>query len=622
MRPRAEFAVLVGLMTATGICPLQICGQQSAHFQRVASFKALGGLMASAAAEGPTPGSERIYASYLYADNTLDIVAINPDTGAAEVFKNPVPGEYGARNIAIGRDGDIYFGTLPHAHFLHLDRKAHRLIDLGRPSKDEEYIWDVAFGADGKLYGVTYPDCRLVRYDPATGKLDDLGRMDSSEKYGRWIVAGRDQYLYIGIGTAKANIAVYDTSSGEMREVLPMDAQIVGTAKPYLGVDGKVYATVGDRLFALSGFSVREIPTKNPVAAINLDVLKDGRVVNLAEDGTITVLNPMTKNEKKLMIAYQGENLQLFRIGFGPDDILYGSSILPIHFVKIDIAHHKVDEIGRLGDGEIYSFLAIDGRLAMGTYAGLAPLMSYDPSQPFQPAAHGNPAFVEFTGADEHWRPQAMIAGEDGLVYVGGTAGYGQLEGPVIAWDAPEGPVRTYSGLLHNQSFVSLAQWNSNIVGGTTTEGGGGSHPTEKDAHVILWDASRKKPVWDLIPFLGATSITDLITTRTGTIYGIAIGQKQQTLFAIDPRHAQIIATEALPFHNVAYNSVALAPDGSIWGLAEEGIFRIDDDKHQARLVAPSPVPITGGFALRGNRIYFVSGSDVYCYNGVNGDAH
>ena len=117
MRPRAEFAVLVGLMTATGICPLQICGQQSAHFQRVASFKALGGLMASAAAEGPTPGSERIYASYLYADNTLDIVAINPDTVPRRYSRTLSRRVRGAKHCHRA-DGDIYFGTLPHAHFL------------------------------------------------------------------------------------------------------------------------------------------------------------------------------------------------------------------------------------------------------------------------------------------------------------------------------------------------------------------------------------------------------------------------------------------------------------------------------------------------------------------------
>jgi streptogramin lyase len=596
--------------------------QQRPEFERIASYQALGGLVASAAAPGPTPGSERIYASYLYADSTLDIVAINPEDGAAEVFHNPAPGEYGARNIAVGPAGDVYFGTLPHAHFLRLDPKSQRLVDLGRPSANEEYIWDVAFGADRKLYGVTYPGCRLVSYDPATGKLADLGRMDPTEKYGRWIVGGRDGFLYIGIGTAKAQIAVYDTRNGEMREVLPKDAQIVGTAQPYLGVDGKVYATVGDRLFGLSGFTLREIAAADKVDEIDRDVLNDGRVVHLGEDGSMTVVDPRTHRESKVTIAYSGEQLQLFRIAFGPDGILYGSSILPLHFVKIDVAAHRVEKIAQLGGGEAYSLLAHKGRLLMGAYAGLAPLMSYDPAQPTHPAASGNPALLNFAGSDEHWRPQAMIEGHDGIVYVGGTAGYGALEGPLVAWDAPNDPAHAYGNLVHNQSVVSLAVSEGGIVGGTTIEGGGGSHPTEHEARVFLWDPAQKRLLWDLVPVSGASAITDLITSKRGLIYGIAHRQGQYVLFTLDPRARRIIATQALPFHEVVYNSVASTGDGEIWGLAEEGIFRIDDATHQAKLIAASPAPVTGGFALHDGAIYFISGSSVYRYNRVGRHAH
>jgi hypothetical protein len=70
------------------------------------------------------------------------------------------------------------------------------------------------------------------------------------------------------------------------------------------------------------------------------------------------------------------------------------------------------------------------------------------------------------------------------------------------------------------------------------------------------------------------------------------------------------------------YNSVAKAEDGVIWGLAQEGIFRLDGTRHQASLIARSPAPISGGFALRGDVIYFVSGSDVYRYDGVRHHAH
>src|SRR6185437_4151107 len=123
-------------------------GQSSGSFQPIANYRDWGGRVASTVGPGPTPGSQRIYASYLYFESTLEVIAIDPETGSTVVFENPAKGEFGARNITVGPDGNIYLGTLAHAHFLKLDVKQEKLIDLGRPSSTEQYIWDVAFGSD------------------------------------------------------------------------------------------------------------------------------------------------------------------------------------------------------------------------------------------------------------------------------------------------------------------------------------------------------------------------------------------------------------------------------------------------------------------------------------------
>ena len=612
---RYLFAMLLGIgLLARAQAPLK---QDQSGFELLGRYRALGGLMASTVAPGPIPGSQRLYASYLYADNTLDVIAIDPANGEAEVFHNPAPGEYGARNIAVGPDGDVYLGTLAHAHFLHLDRHNHRLVDLGRPSPSEEYIWDVAFGADHRLYGVTYPGCRLVRYDPATHKLEDLGKMDPTEKYGRWIVAGKDGYLYIGIGTAKANIAVVNTRTGELREVLPRDAQVVGIPKPYIGVDGKAYATLNDRLFQIDGFYIRELPPTAAVKPVNPDTLKDGRTLELSEDGMLTITQPKTHAQNTVKISYQGEDLQVFRIRFGPDGVLYGSSILPIHFLKVDLVHRQVEQIGHLGGGEIYSFLPHVGQLLMGAYSGLAPLMSYTPGRPFRPAPDGNPTLINYSGSDHAWRPQAMVEGPDGLVYVGATAGYGELESPLLSWNGANGSVQLHANIIHDQSVISLTAWKQFVVGGTTTTGGGGSHPTQTDARLFLWNTHTQAKEFDIVPVPGADLITDLVTAAKGTIYGIAESRGAHTLFAFDPNTRTILSLQPLPFHDVVYNGIGLLPDKTIVGLAEEGIFTIDQTTHRARLIVPSPVKITGGFDLRDGAVYFISNSEIYRYGKV-----
>ena len=132
--------------------------QPSGTFELVGDYYGIGGQLAAIVGPGPTPGSERFYASYIYDGSTLDILSIDPDTGFTEVLPNPTQGEFGAWGMTVGPDGNVYLGTLPHAHFLKLDRKRGTLLDLGRPSSTEQFIWDVAFGSDNRLYGVTYPN--------------------------------------------------------------------------------------------------------------------------------------------------------------------------------------------------------------------------------------------------------------------------------------------------------------------------------------------------------------------------------------------------------------------------------------------------------------------------------
>lgn len=118
------------------------------------------------------------------------------------------------------------------------------------------------------------------------------------------------------------------------------------------------------------------------------------------------------------------------------------------------------------------------------------------------------------------------------------------------------------------------------------------------------------------MPVPGARSVTDLISSRSGLIYGIALNDGPK-LFTIDPKIHKVLSVQPLPFHSLPYNSVVMDQTGTIWGLAESGVFQINESTHQATLLARSPVPITGGIALQGHNLYFLSNSEVYRYNGI-----
>jgi len=581
---------------------------------RLATYRGLGGVLASTVGPGPAPGSERLYQSYIYIGGTLDLVSIDPETGRHQVFEAPVKSESGAWGLVAGPDGRIYLGTLPHAHLLRLDPATGEFADLGQPSESEQYIWQLAVGADGKLYGCTYPSAKLVRYDPATGRSEDLGRMDPVEQYARHVAASDDGFVYVGIGTSTAHLVAYEIATGEHRDVLPEAYRVTGTATVHRSDDGRVYAQAGGQTFWLDRWQV--VPVDDAARRAPANRLRDGRLVEVAK-GTVRVRDPRTGDEQVHPFRYTGKAIDVFRLGLGPDGLLYGSSVLPIHFFRVEPRTGGLEEIGRLGGGEFYSFLRLGRWLLGAAYSGDAPLMRYDPRRPFAPGrdAQSNPVLITYEGQNSAWRPMAMIAGPDGQVYLGAVAGYGLLGGPLVVWDPATDRVQSFHHVVRDQSVVSLAVAGELIVGGTTIGGGGGSHPTQTEARLFLWDPATQQKLFECVPVPGATQITDLIATPNGRVYGIAATAGRATLFTFDPVARCMVHTAALPFARAIYNSVAVAPDGRVWGLADRGIFAIDPESDSVQLVTELPERITAGFACDGHHLYFACGPAIYRYS-------
>jgi hypothetical protein len=595
--------------------------QPAGTFEAVGTYRGIGALVATIVAPGADKSHERLYASYSYGAKSFDLLSIDPNTGSAEVFHSPLGGEISARSFAVGPNGHLFLGTVPTAHLMELDTANHQIIDRGRPSPTETYIWDVTSGSDHRIYGVTFPNCKLVRYDTATQQLDDLGRLDPTEQYARSIAASSDGFLYIGIGSSKANIAAYNLATGEHREILPPSAQAPTIAKTYLGQDGNVYGAVGARQFLLKQWTATELDPAHPAPAASRSTLSDGRVLTLSDHAgqlTLSVVDPKSRKQVALPVSYQGQELQLMRIAFGPDGVLYGSTAVPMDLVRADIATHRVEEIGYLGEGEVYSFLNHGNSLLMAAYAGPTVLMSYQPQTAFQLQPKPvNPRLIHFQGSSTSWRSMAMIDGPDGNVYVGSVAAYGLLNAPLIQWNPENDSIQQFNNIVNDQSIVSLAAWNDRIIGGTSIFGGEGAHATQKEARLFIWNPKTQSKEFDIAPVPGAPRITDLIRAPNNRIYGIAghmYGVGPHTLFVFDPETRKVTKTRPLPFSSPIYNSVGLGDDGKIWGLAEEGIVSIDTESNQVELVARPPEKITGGFAMRGHELYFISGSTIYRY--------
>jgi uncharacterized protein (TIGR03437 family) len=560
---------------------------------------------------GPGPSGQRYYVVYTYPNSALDVVSLDPATGAVQVFPSPAASEQSGHTMTVAKDGNLYVGTSPNAHLLRLETATGKFTDLGRPSSSESFIWCTALGADGKVYGGTYPSAKLIRYDPATGVSEDLGRMDPVEMYGHTVAASTDGFVYVGIGYGTAHLAAYQIATGTHSDILPAQYQLAGgVTDVYPGTDGKVYASINGQYFRLDGFNITPIASSAAAPAVPRNVFADGSSVSIS--GT-TVKRASSGTTTWFPYQYTGEPLFLYRIGLGPDSLLYVSSILPFDLLQADPVLGGLTNLGQFGGGEAYSLMAYAGRLRLAAYSAYAPLLSFDPMQPVYSGPISNPTLTNFAGSDADWRPQSMIAGSDGSIYIGAQAGYGKLAGPLTVWNPTTNSVSQYT-LYDDQSIISVTEAAGYIVGATSIKGGEGSHPTATQAHMFLWDPAKASMVFDTMPISTGT-IANLVS-KDGIIYGVA----GSVFFVYDPvarqttYHARLVDSVSQQIFTPLASSMAVGADGNLWGLADLGIFKIDLKTYTGTVVAQPPESITSGFAMDASNIYFASGSSLYSY--------
>jgi streptogramin lyase len=451
-------------------------------------------------------GGESLYFNFNQLSGLLFLVQVNPETGEARQFN--APQGPGAWAFIAGADQKIYLGTWDGALILRFDpaQPDKGLQVVGKPSTTEDYLWQFDTSKDGKLYACTYPNAKLVRFDPATEAMEDLGRMHATEMYARSVAVGPNGKVYLGIGTEKGDLVVYDPSTRKHRSILPEGLKgekgwsTVGVSRR---ADGQVYAEFGPNLMRLDDETatiVERGPERLPLK------FKNGREVVAYGRGTFSIKELASEKVVERTFKYEGAGDHIFMVGLGPSNCVYGSTAMPLEVFRHDPGTGRSEHLGAMPGGEVYSMIEHQQKLFLCYYGG-AIMNLYDPAKnfwKFGSTPDCNP--VSFGGiGDGHLRPRAMIRGPGKLIYIGSEPPYGQLGGALAAWDPEQNrTVENYRNLVTNQSIASLA-WESRsglIFGGSGNYGGGGTRPVEKEAKFFAFDPKRKDKVFEcsLVP--------------------------------------------------------------------------------------------------------------------------
>jgi len=623
-----------------------------------AEFQDLGIPVRKAGLMGILPGPDnkgeitKLYFSFYQDKGTLFLLQIDPLTDETKQFEAPVGA--GAYAFIIGPDNKIYLGTWEGGHILRFDPKQEDkgIEVLGKPSKTDSYIWMFTIGKDGKLYGGTSGNAGLISYDPEKNEMQDLGRMDPTEQYNRKVATGENGWIYCGIGLVRASIVAYNPLTGRHQLAIPehiINQTVSGTfGAVWNGVDGRAYGRLdygsSDRVdshyYLLKDGKAKEIREKDAVLnapktlnghvwrylrneladqLIETRMLKDGYILSDAsEDGWYTLYHPETKSTLRKTFQYTSGGLRIFTLGQSADGIIYGGTALPLQFFWYNPKTGVTDNPGNPTsvNGQIHSFASLNDKLYIGAYphAWLS-IYDIDKQWNYGTMPENNPYGFGPIG-DGHMRPQAMIAGRDGRLYIGSIPSYGQFGGALGVYDPKkEAVVENYRHLIPNQSIVALTQEpvSGFIFGLSYVIGGGGTNPIEKDAHLFAWDPIKQKKVLDIAPFPGRGR-TYSITNADRKIF--AIFGDPWVLLVYDTVKREIVHRAEInkSFGRPLVNSLGQHTDGLIYGLADYVIFTINPKTYEVREFARTgPRPnrvLTCGWAINDTGIYF--GSDAH----------
>jgi streptogramin lyase len=489
--------------------------------------------------------------------------------------------------------------------------------------------------ASGVIWFGLYPSAHLVSFDPKTQKLEDYGPLNQENwpQYPSYIARDSQGWVYMGIGTGRAQIIAFNPQTKESRKLIPEDKRPQGaTGAVFLATDGQVYATAKDWDYhtALGGVltpceapKVRRVPMKTGSQESVFTDFPDGsRIVKLEVPERRMLMRDAEGAEHEVKFEYESDGSHVLSVQEGPDGAIYGSTGHPLRVYRYDTQKGELTNFGlRDENGHLNAMTVQRGKL-YGAMYGHGILYEYDVTRPWADRDKDNPNPKELARSQPNInRPHALLAHPDGRhVIMGGTPGYGLTGGGLHIYDLEEGKgtILPHTEVVPNQGANCLiALRDGNLLGGTTTLPGTGGEQLAKEAELFLFDWAQRKVVWREAMLPGRGRIMDLLLAPDGLVYGLAV---DSTFFVFDPATRKIVHQEPLQelYGYVAGAQaprvMALGPDGKIYVVFVKAIVRLTPGTYAHEKVGDLPVSASAGVALVKGRIYFTTSSRLCSY--------
>ncbi len=499
--------------------------------------------------------------------------------------------------------------------------------------------WGASFTEDdaGVVWTCIAHSAELLSFDPDKREYTNHGPINNEtwpqHPLGR-IAYDDAGWIYAGIGDTLAQVAGYNTATGEVRHFIDQAARKQGRGVVRRAVDGQVYANGPEwpwhRLYDGEAvpLDAEEPPATAPIRSASWSsVFKnfpDGsRIEHIHVPDRTMRIRDADGEVRQVSFEYegaQGPNIQ--SIIQGPDGALYGCTGHPQRIFRFDPQSSEAVSHGLLEKSGHWNDLAVQRGLVLGAEYMGGQLYAYDVTQPWRDRDEEapNPRMLATAGRYVS-RPHILLAHPDGRhVIMGGTPTYGVTGGGMYIYDLETETDQLIepTDLLGDHSLFSLvALPDGNLVGGTTIAAGTGGQATAQEGELFIFDFDARKVLWREPVAPGASAIRDLIVGPDGLVYGMA---SDSTFFVFDAESRTVVHRETLPEEWGSPAGVQgprmmrIGPDGRIYALFRNAVVRIQPGTFEHTRLAESPVSIGAGLEIVDGRIYFCSGSRIWSY--------
>jgi outer membrane protein assembly factor BamB len=558
-------------------------------------------------------GEPRIYVTMGQQGDNLFLLKIDPATGALEQFTAGGQNANYPTATLMSKSGILYIGGSYAGHLYAFDPAKNALEDLGAINPERAvFPCGIEEDKNGVIWIGSYGTADLTSFDPKTREFTRHGRMDEVDMY-NYPLVNAEGMICCRIMQTQPKLVVFDPKTKKKETVGPVAAKNKDTFSTQKDENGRVYIVSSLGNFRIEGFKavpVKDVPPRPEPKPFH--GIKSVKFVGDEIDRYKKMEVSREEGSQVFDLNYEVAGTDIFYIHRGPNDLIYGSSILPLHIFRYTPQTGELVDQGALPGGEAYSMGNLDGLIYILAYTG-AEIYSYDPAKPFKLGTDPESNPRDLGRMDNvSYRPRSTLTGPLGRVWVASIPDYGLWGGPLSWYDPNSGEKKAYYDIAGDASCYTLAYLDKAglIAVGTTIDGGSGTLPKVQQANLFLWDPAAEKKAWEgtLDSFVHAFNA--LVALPDGRIIGtVTAGEKgKPAMFVFNSGSRRFEKTLDLPEGHPLDLGLQLGLDGYVYGFTRSCFYRVDPKSLQVEEIFKSSDEFDIAGPILGKDVYYAKG--------------